>query len=136
LTTSFRAPFQVLKRNLGYWANGLYKPDDSQGLLITVMATIQMPSPGDMMQIEATAWGKRAARYIKIYTDTRLGVVNQETEGHDRYPGDLVYYDNGKYLVFGEVDFTMLLRTRTTTVSHWRYYACELIEQSALDGVQ
>jgi hypothetical protein len=73
--------------------------------------------------------GKRAARYIKIYTDSRLNCVNQEIEGlRQTYPGDIFYYDNSEYLLFGESDFTMLSRSRNTNVSHWRYYACEAIE--------
>jgi hypothetical protein len=129
LTTSFRQPFNVLRRNLGYWANGVYHIDDDKGTIITVMATVQVPSAGDLMRIEATPYGHRAGRYIKIYTDTRLKCVNQEIEGlRSANAGDIFYYDASQYLLFGESDFTMLRRSRTTTVSHWRYYACELIE--------
>jgi hypothetical protein len=78
MTTSFRKEFKVTKRNLGYWSEGQYIPDDSTGQEITIMATVQMPSTGDMNRIEATFWGKRASGYIKIYTDTRLNCVNQK----------------------------------------------------------
>lgn len=130
MATSFRMPFQVMKRNVGYWVNGVYKLDDDAGTFLTVMATVQMPSVGDMMRIEATAFGRRAGRYIKIYTDTRLDCVRQEIDGlRDANAGDIFFYDGSQYLLFGESDFTMLKQSRNTSVSHWRYYACEAIEQ-------
>jgi len=135
LTTSFRQPFQVMKRNFGYWSNGQYIPDDSTGNLITIMATVQEPSQGDMNRIEAHPWGKRDAKYIKIYTDVRLNTVNQMIDGFEtRNPGDIFYFDGSQFLLFGESNFTMLKRSRNTQVSHWRYYACELIEGFALEN--
>jgi hypothetical protein len=129
MPTSFRMPFQVMRRNMGYWQNGVYKIDDEVGALETIMATVQMPSTGDLMKIETLPYGKRAGRYIKIYTDTRLNCVNQEIEGlRNANPGDIFYYDGSQYLLFGESDFTMLSRSRNTGVSHFRYYACELME--------
>ena len=99
------------------------------------MATIQMPSlPVTIMKIEAMPFGRRAGRYIKIYTDARLNCVNQEIEGmRQTYAGDIIYYDNSQYLLFGESDFTMLSRSRNTNVSHCRYYACETIEGAELE---
>jgi hypothetical protein len=135
MATSFRLPFQVMKRNMGYWVNGVYKIDDEAGTLITVMATVQMPSTGDLMKIEATPYGRRAGRYIKIYTDTRLNCVNQTIEGlRNANAGDIFYYDGSQYLLFGESDFTMLMRSRNTSVSHWRYYACEVIERLTMEA--
>lgn len=129
MATSFRMPFQVLRRNVGYWQNGVYKMSDQAGTIETIMATIQTPSTGDMMKIEALPFGRRAARYIKIYTDARLNCANQEIEGlRQTYAGDIIYYDDSQYLLFGEADFTMLSRSRNTSVSHYRYYACETIE--------
>lgn len=129
MTTSFRRPFQILRRDIGYWQNGVYKMSDQAGTFETIMATVQSPSAGDMMKIEATAFGRRASRYIKIYTDLRLRCSNQMIEGmRDTYAGDIFYYDDSQYLLFGESDFTMLGRSRNTKVSHWRYYACETIE--------
>ena len=136
MTTSFRMPFQVIKRDMGSWVNGVYKADDTKGKPITVMATVQMPSAGDLMKIEATPYGNRAGRYIKIYSDTRLDCVRQEIEGlRNANVGDIFCYDGSQYLLFGESDFTMLSRSRSTTVSHWRYYACELIEGFAMEEV-
>jgi hypothetical protein len=136
MTTSFRQQFKVLRRSLGYWQEGRYYPADNIGLPEEIMATVQMPSTGDMMKIEAMPWGKRAARYIKIYTDTRLSCVNQRIEGsRQMYPGDIFLYDGSEYLLFGEADFTMLSRSRATRVSHYRYYACELIEGNKLEMV-
>jgi hypothetical protein len=121
---------------MGVWQEGIYSPSDDVGLTTQVMATVQMPSTGDMMRIEAMPWGKRAGRYIKIYTDVRLHTVNQTIEGlRQTYPGDIFYYDGSQYLIFGESDFTMLRQTRVTQVSHWRYYACELIEGFSLENV-
>jgi hypothetical protein len=130
VATSFRMPFQVLKRNIGYWANGVYQLDDDAGTMITVMATVQMPSQAsDLMAIQASPFGRRAGRFIKIYSDTRLNCVAQEIEGlRAANAGDIFFYDDSQYLVFGETDFTMLSRSRATPVSHWRYYACEAIE--------
>jgi len=136
MPTSFRMPFQVMRRNMGYWQNGVYKVADDKGALETVMATVQMPSTGDLMKIETTPYGKRAGRYIKIYTDTRLNCVNQEISGlRNANPGDIFYYDGSQYLLFGESDFTMLGRSRSTTVSHYRYYACELMEGYVAESV-
>jgi hypothetical protein len=135
MTTSFRLPFTVLKRNFGYWSNGQYFPDDTTGQQIIVMATVQEPSQGDMNRIEAHPWGKRDAKYIKIYTDTRLSTVNQAIDGLEtKAPGDIFYFDNLPFLLFGESNFTMLARSRQSQVSHWRYYACELIEGFQLEN--
>ena len=136
MATSFRMPFQVMRRNTGYWQNGVYKIADDKGTLETVMATVQVPSAGDLGQIENMPYGKRAGRYIKIYTDTRLNCVNQAIEGlRNENPGDIFYYDGSQYLLFGESDFTMLNRSRSTSVSHWRYYACELMEGYIAEAV-
>lgn len=134
MTTTFRKSYQVLQRNLGTWNEGVYTPDDNSGILIDVMATVQQPSTGDMSRIEVSPWGKRSGRYIKIYTDTRLHCVNQAI-GNTRqeYPGDIFYFDGSEYLLFGESNFQALAQTRATQVSHWRYYACELIESFAAE---
>ena len=129
MATSFRAPFNVIKRNMGSWVNGVYKVNDSMGVQVSVMATVQLPSTNEMHRLEATPYGRRDSRYIKIYTDTRLQPVSQSIEsGEQAYPGDLFLYDGRTYLIFGEGDFTMLLKTRATQVAHYRYYACEQIE--------
>lgn len=135
MTTSFRMPFTVIKRNMGYWQNGVYVLDDDLGNKITVQATVQMPSVGDMQRIEANPFGRRANRHIKIYSDTRLQPVSQGINSNElAYPGDLFLYDGRTYLIFGEADFSMLSRSRPTQVSHYRYYACEMIEGAAMDG--
>ena len=114
---------------MGTFHNGVYIPDDNAGTQISVLADVQMPSTGDMQQIESHPYGQRAGRHIKIYTETRLQPVSQGVNvGEKPYPGDLFLYDGRTYLVFGEADFTMLRRTRQTQVSHYRYYACEIIE--------
>jgi hypothetical protein len=133
LTTSFRGPLTVIKRDMGIWHEGIYIPDDDRGRQTTIMATVLEPSPGDMNRIDPTPYGRRAARYIKIYTDERLKPVSQARSG-DGYPGDLVLYDGAEYLLFGESNFTTLRRTRSTPVSHWRYYACEVIEGAGMEG--
>ena len=118
-----------MKRNIGYWSNGIYHIDDQAGTIITVMATVQIPSERELVRIETMPYGRRADRYIKIYTDTRLDCVQQEIEGlRTTTAGDIFFYDDSQYIVFGEGDFTMLRRSRNTSVSHWRYYACEVIE--------
>jgi hypothetical protein len=135
MTTSFRQEFEVIKRDIGQIVNGKYVLADDTGIRIIVMASVQNPSIRDMMKIEPTPYGRRAGRYIKIYTDTRLRCANQEiAPGRARYAGDLFVYDGSQYLLFGESDFTMLARTRNTQVSHWRYYACEMIEQMELEN--
>jgi hypothetical protein len=121
---------------MGYWQQGVYHVADNVGIERIVMATVQQPSTGDMMKIETMPWGKRAARYIKIYTDTRLNCVNQTIDNfRQEHPGDIFCYDGSQYLLFGEADFTMLSQTRPTQVSHWRYYACELIEGFTMENV-
>ena len=135
MTTSFRTPFTVIKRDIGQIINGKYILADDAGVTITVMATVQAIRPTDQSAIEATPYGRRAGRYIKIYTNDRLRCANQEiSPGRERYAGDLFIYDGSQYLLFGEADFTMLSRSRSTQVSHWRYYACEAIEQMELDN--
>jgi len=136
VTTSFRMPFEVIQRNIGEIVNGKYILADDSGIRITVMATVQMPSEREQTRIEATPYGRRAARYIKIYTDTRLRCANQEiAPGRERYAGDIFLYDGSQYLLFGEADFTMLSRSRPTQVSHYRYYACEVIETMEFEQV-
>jgi len=129
VATSFRTPFQVLKRNIGYWSNGIYHIDDQAGTIVTIQATVQMPNVGDKMKIDESPYGRRASRYITVYTDTRLNCVQQEIEGmRNAYAGDIIFYDDSQYLIFAEYDYTMLSRTRNTSVSHWKYLACETIE--------
>lgn len=136
MATSFRTPFQVLKRDIGEWVNGVYRLNPDAGTFISVMATVQVPKEGDYARIEATAYGRRAGRYIKIYTDTRLSCVGQEIgSARQASAGDIFFYDGSRYLLFGEADFTMLKRTRSNSVSHWRYYACETIEYALAEVV-
>ena len=138
MTTSFRMPFEVIQRSIGEIVNGKYMLADDTGVRITVMATVQVPSIGEQQRIAETPtpYGRRATRYIKIYSDTRLRCVNQEiTDSRDRYAGDIFLYDGSQYLLFVEADFTMLSRSRTTTVSHFRYYACEVIESMEFEQV-
>jgi hypothetical protein len=126
----------VINRNVGSIVNGKYILDENLGTELTVMASVQEPSIRDKGIIEATEYGRRAARYIKIYTDTRLRCANQVIAPgrQERYAGDLFLYDGSQYLLFGEADFTMLSRSRDTQVSHWKYYACEIIEDAYLDN--
>lgn len=135
MTTSFRQPFTVIKRDIGQIVNGKYILSEEVGVSITIMATIVMPVAVDQHMIEATPYGRRVGRYIKIYTGTRLRCANQEiAPGRERYAGDLIVYDGSQYLLFGESDFTMRARSSFhTAVSHWRYYACEVIEEMSLD---
>ena len=136
MATSFRRPFEVVVRNMGQWVEGIYRPSDGIGLRRTVMATVQNPSYRDAKTIESYPWGKRAGRYIKIYCDERLNCVNQAIEyKREAYPGDIFYFDNSEYLIFGEYNFQMLKMSRPTPVSHWRYFACELIEGAQLEHV-
>jgi hypothetical protein len=135
MTTSFRKPYNVIKRNMGTWVEGVYVLDDDLGNVISVMATIQMPSMRDNALIEANPYGRRAGRHIKIYTDTRLQPVSQSINtGELSYPGDLIEYDGRTYLIFGEGDFTSLGRAIGSNIAHYRYYACEMIEGYALEG--
>jgi hypothetical protein len=129
MPTSFRSPYKVLRRDMGYWVNGVYKLSDTEGTIETIMATIQMPKQGDHSLIEAFPYGRRDSRFIKIYTDTRLNPVSQAIEGlRNSYAGDIIFYDDSQYLIFGEGDFTSLSKTRKSNVVHWRYFACEAIE--------
>lgn len=136
MTTSFRQEFEVIQRNIGEIVNGKYILADDSGVRITVLATVQMPSEREQIHIDSKPYGRRAGRYIKIYTDVRLRCANQEiAPGRERYAGDIFLYDGSQYLLFGEADFTMLSRTRQTTVSHYRYYACEVIETMEFEQV-
>jgi hypothetical protein len=132
MTTSFRRPFTVMKRVAGYWEDGFYYQPDEQGSPTTIYMTIQSPGSQDQVAMQPLLEGRRRARFIKIYTDTRLNPVSQEPGGN---PGDLVLYDGGEYLVLGEGDYTFLQRSRNTTVSHYRYYAAETIEHAADEAV-
>lgn len=134
MTTSFRRPYTVIRRNLGRWEDGQYILDEDIGTRITVFATIQEPNTGDRNLIETLPFGRRAGRHIKIYTNTRLETVSQATSGNYQSPGDLILFDGKTYLLYGESDFNALQRARSSTVSHWRYFACEVIEGAAMDG--
>lgn len=125
MTTSFRRPFTVMKRVAGYWQDGFYVQPDEQGTPTVVYMTIQMARQQDMIALEPLLEGRRNSKFIRIYTDTRLNPVAQEPNGN---PGDLILYDGGEYLVIGEADYTFLKRTRSTPVSHFRYYAAQTIE--------
>jgi len=136
MTTSFRTEYEVIQRDIGQIINGKYILADDAGTKIKIMASVQNPSIRDREQIEATAYGRRAARYIKIYTDTRLRCANQEiAPGRERYAGDLFLFDGSQYLLFGEANFHTLAQSRDTQVSHYRYYACEVIETEQFEEV-
>lgn len=131
MTTSFRKPFEVIQRNIGTIVNGKYVLADDTGVKITVMATVQEVMGVDQHKIEASSYGRRAGRYIKIYTDTRLRCVNQMMDDRrTRYAGDLFLFDGSEYLLFGEANFQHLKGQR---VAHWRYYATEAIEDSDME---
>ena len=135
MSTSFRTSFSVIKRDIGQIINGKYILAEDTGIVVSIMATVQMIRPVEEHIIAATPYGRRAGRYIKIYTDTRLRCANQEiAPGRQRYAGDLFVYDGSHYLLFGESDFTMLARTRKTQVAHYRYYAVETIEQMEMEN--
>jgi hypothetical protein len=143
LPTSFRQPFTIIKRSTGQWVDGIYQFDYDYTNTESIMATVQMPSARDASTIESNPWGRRAARFIKIYTDSRLHVPQQATY-YDRNTGqpsvlevvgDIFLYDSRQFLLFGEFDFTMLSRSRATPVSHWRYFGIEAMEKVELtDG--
>jgi hypothetical protein len=134
MSTSFRSSYEVIQRNIGTIVNGKYMLAEDSGVKTTIQATIQQPSVGDHAIIQATPYGRRAARFIKVFTDTRLHCANQEiAPGRERYPGDIILFDGSEYLLFGESNFNELKKTRANNVSHWRYYACETIEDAFMD---
>lgn len=122
MATTWRKPYIVLTRSPGKWVEGHYYPEKT-GLAHNVMMTIQSPSVGDRNAIDALPMGRRTSRYIKIYTDERLNAVSQEPKGS---PGDLILYDTRMFLIIGETIF----QNMQTSVSHYRYFAAEVIEQS------
>lgn len=135
MSTSFRIGYTVIKRDIGQIINGRYVLASDTGVTISIMASVQNPSIRDMQKIETTEYGRRAGRYVKIYTETRLRCANQEiSPGRERYAGDILLFDGSQYLLFGEANFNTLKKTRTTKVSHFRYYACETIEQMELEN--
>jgi hypothetical protein len=127
MTTSFRSKCSVIQRERGQWDQGYYTPD-TEGTEIQVMATIQQPGSGDNNAIASLPMGSRVSRYIKVYTDTRLNTVSQLPNGS---PGDIVLFDNKQFLVIGEAHFQSMKQTRgDTRVSHFRYYAAEIVEDA------
>ena len=125
MATSNRTPFVVISRSPGMWHEGKYYPEQD-GIPRNVPMTIQEPSAGDRNAIEALVNGRRAARYIKAYTDIKLNAVGQDPGGN---PGDIIIFDGKRYLIIGEANFTMMRRQMgSNTVSHYRYYAAEVIE--------
>lgn len=128
MVTSFRSPFVVMKRQPGCWRDGFYHVADDVGDHSIKQLTIQEPSTGDRNIIDAEPWGRRVGKYIKIYSDERLTPVSQEPMGA---PGDIVVFEDRQYLIVGESNFTMLKRTRRNNpVSHYRYFAVEMIEHN------
>src|SRR3954447_10551240 len=135
MTTSFRTWYKIVKRNIGSWVNGVYVLDDDFGNQLTISATIQNPNSADRQVIEATPYGRRVDRSIKIYTDVRLQAVSQSTlPGELAQPGDLIIYEERTYLIFHEADKQALAKTRQSRVSHYKYYACETIEGATMEG--
>src|SRR4051794_12101908 len=130
MTTSFRTFYKIVRRNIGSWVNGQYVLDDDLGNQLTILATIQSPSSsGDRQLIEATPYGRRIDRAIKVYTDVKLQpVTHAMLPGEQSQPGDLIIYQGRMYLVFHEAEKQSLAKTRQTRVSHYKYYACETIE--------
>ena len=126
MTTSFRLPYIVIKRSPGHWQDGKYYAEYS-GPGENVMMTIRPPSDSDRnAMLEMTPAGGRVSRYIKVYTDTRLNAMSQQPGGH---PGDLILFDSKQFLIIGENTFnTMKKAFSGSRVSHYRYYAAELIE--------
>ena len=135
MTTSFRTFYKVIKRNIGTWVNGVYVLNDDMGNQLTIAATIQDVNSQDRALIEATPYGRRVNRSIKVYTDTRLQPVSQGTLPTElSYPGDLIIYEDRIYLLFHEANKQALAKTRQTVVSHYKYFACETIEGADMEG--
>jgi hypothetical protein len=124
MATSFRTKYPVIQRGRGNWQNGYYQPD-TEGTEIEVMMSIQNPSSGDNNVIAQLPMGARVTRYIKVYTDTKLNTVSQQPQGD---AGDIILYQNRRFLIIGESLFQTLRMTRETPVSHYRYYAAEMVE--------
>ncbi len=132
MATSFRQPFEVIARMQGHWQDGHYYPAQDSAITRQVMMTVQNPGAGDRNAIESLPMGNRVSRYIKIYTDERLTAMSQEPGGA---PGDLVKVDNKVFVIIGETNFNMLKQTRQgTPVSHFRYFAAQLIEPDGLEA--
>jgi hypothetical protein len=117
----------VIQRLRGQWIDGFYYPE-IEGVTIEIMASIQQPGSGDNNAIASLPMGSRVSRYIKVYTDTRLNTVSQSPTGDI---GDIILFDNRRFLVIGESQFQVMKKTRgDTPVSHYRYYAAELVEDA------
>ena len=126
MPTMFRTPYIVIERKPGKWQDGHYYPEMT-GPGKNVMMTIRPPGTSDQTNLIAmTPAGGRVARYIKVYTETKLGSMSQEPGGA---PGDFILYDGKRFLIIGENIFgTMKKINSGSRVSHYRYYAAELIE--------
>jgi hypothetical protein len=79
---------------------------------------------GDVERMEATASGRRTNNMVRAYADVdvELGVAGN---GH---PGDIVLYDNTRWLVVGAARWDVLGDPDT---SHRRYLLAEEAERAA-----
>jgi hypothetical protein len=119
----FARPTQVIHRTGGAYVNGVWTAP-LEPAPVTVALLIQPAMRGDVERMEATASGRRTNNMVRAYADVdvELGVAGN---GH---PGDIVLYDNTRWLVVGAARWDVLGDPDT---SHRRYLLAEEAERAA-----
>ena len=123
MTTSFRRPYQVVRRAAGAYVQGRYVPAPEPapvGILATVQP-LDLSRSGVYEAMQAQAGGRRFSAAWRVYTDSVLQCAGEAE------PGDVLLYQGRRLLIVAVQDRHIL----GSEVSHYKYVAVEEIEKSA-----
>lgn len=110
----FPKSYQVIRRGVGSYINGVWTPAPEEGSE-TLLANIHPASSADYERAQATLAGRRITAMKRCFTN--IG-ANLRVAGGDGYPGDIVIYQGQRWLVIGSADWNSLGDADT---SHMRY---------------
>ena len=111
MSTSFRRPTQVIRRNQGAFVDGHYVAAELPAP-VTILMGVQPVAADDTLL--ADAGGRRASEMRIGYTSLADALRPAVQDGH---PGDLVYRDGDPWLVIG-VAMRDVLMTGTSHARH------------------
>lgn len=113
--SSFRRPYPLKVRPALTWDGVTGLPVVANPSPITFKASIQPKRLTDEDANIGLPVGANLTRIIRIYTDTRLNVMN----GDLQIPGDLVQYFDNWYVVYAE----SIYQAMGSSIDHFRYWA-------------
>lgn len=100
----FPKTYAVIRRGQGSYIDGVWNPA-SEGAAEILLANIQPATAGDYMRAQSIASGRRVNAMMRCITNLD---ANLRVAGDQGYPGDIVIYDDRRWLVIGSAKWNSL----------------------------